>query len=251
MVGLVAQREHRLDGERHALLEGDVVAWLVVVEDDQPGVEGRVHPVAGVVADHAVAEPLGVVLDDASDDADGPARTHRLDGAVHGLLGVGDEVTGLLADVATQEGVAVVTVHTVLVGGHVDLDDVAVLQRTSIRDAVADDVVDAGADGLGIVAVVQGGGVRPVIAHVLVGDPVELVGGDSGGHCLAGLVHGPTGDTSGLVHGLDDLGALHMGPGVVLRHVALAHIGRALDGTRDGQTRGNRVSMHGSHEAPV
>ena len=44
-----------------------------------------------------------------------------------------------------------------MVEADVDVEDVAVLKGSVVRDAVADDFVDRGADGFGEVAVVEGG----------------------------------------------------------------------------------------------
>jgi len=61
------------------------------VRHDQPGVEGRADAVAGEVADHAVAEALGVGLDDPSDDVELAAGGDRPDGPHHRLAGALDE----------------------------------------------------------------------------------------------------------------------------------------------------------------
>ena len=54
-----------------------------------------------------------------------------------------------LVDVADEERDRRVAVHAVEVDGDVDVDDVAVDQRPAVGDAVADDLVDRGADRLG------------------------------------------------------------------------------------------------------
>ena len=80
------------------------------MRDDQPGVERFADAVAGEVADHAVAETLGVGLDGPADDVDFAARHHSLDGAAQGLLGALDQQARLLVDVPDHEhgvGVAV------------------------------------------------------------------------------------------------------------------------------------------------
>jgi len=70
--------------------------------------------------------------------------------------------------------------------GHVDIDDVARLERALPRDAVADDVVHGRADGFWKATVVQRGrhGLE-LIDDVLVADAVELLRGDAGAHELA------------------------------------------------------------------
>ena len=66
-----------------------------------------------------------------------------LDAAHQRLVGALDEQPGLLVDVADEEGGVGVAVHAVDEGGDVDVDDVAVLDAPAVRDAVADDLVDA------------------------------------------------------------------------------------------------------------
>ena len=52
-----------------------------------------------------------------------------------------DEVLCTLADLADVKGLVQVGVHAVKVHAHVQVDNVAVLQRAQVRDAVADDLV--------------------------------------------------------------------------------------------------------------
>ena len=117
---------------------------------------------------------------------------------------------GLLVDVAGEEGGVGVAVHAADEGGDVDVDDVAVLDDARVRDAVADDLVDARAQRLREAAVAEGRGVGAVVAEELVADPVELVGGhtwyDVGAHQLTGLGGEPAGDA----HPLDRLGVLDL-----------------------------------------
>ena len=122
---------------------------VVVVRDDQPGVERRADPVTGEVGDDAVAEPLGVGLDHAADHVDLPARTDRLDRAAQRLLGAFDQQAALLVDVADEVGRVGVPVHAADVRGDVDVDDVAVLELTGVGDPVADALVDRRAERLG------------------------------------------------------------------------------------------------------
>ena len=66
--------------------------------------------------------------------------------------------------------------------GDVDVDDVSVLDHPRIRDAVADDLVDAGTQRLRESAITQRRWVGIVVAQELVADPIEFVRGDAGGH---------------------------------------------------------------------
>src|SRR4029078_13081936 len=69
--------------------------------------------------------------------------------------------------------IAVPTVHD---QGHVDIEDVAVAQGLVVRNAVAHDMIDRGADRLAIAAVVQGRRVGAVVAREFEGESVEARG---------------------------------------------------------------------------
>src|SRR3954471_18075242 len=100
-----AEVEHRLDGERHARLDHRlVVGRRVVVRDDEPGVELEADAVPGEVAHDAVAETLGVALDDAADDVDLAAGSRGADAPHHPLVGALDEQARLLVDVPDEIG---------------------------------------------------------------------------------------------------------------------------------------------------
>ena len=113
------------------------------MRNDEPGVERAAHAVPGEVAHHPVPEALRVRLDRAPDHVDLPPGCDRLDAAVQGLLGARHEVRDLGRDLADQERAVEVAVHAVVERGDVDVEDVAILQHGVIRDAVADDLVEA------------------------------------------------------------------------------------------------------------
>src|SRR4051794_17649532 len=100
---LVVQRaevDHRLDGERHAWLQHGFHGGLVVVQHDQPVVEGGADAVAGEVANYVVAEAVCIRLDDPPDDGQLPAWFDGLDRADGSFVGALDEQTVLLGHVA-------------------------------------------------------------------------------------------------------------------------------------------------------
>src|SRR6185437_4190412 len=206
-----AEREHRLDGEGHARLHGDVHVGVVEVRHDQAGVERGADAVAGEVANDAVAEAARVGLDDTADGVEGPAGSDGPDAAHHGLVGALDEQPGLLRRVAGQEGGVGVAVHAADVGGDVDVDDVTVGDDGVVGDAVADDLVERGAQGLGVAAVAERAGVGAVVDEEFVADAVELVGGDAGLDVVADLGQGLGGDLAGHPHALDGLLILDLG----------------------------------------
>src|SRR6188472_2521545 len=138
----IAQSDHGLDGESHPRFDHGVVARLVVVRNDQSGMKGGVYAVSGVFLDHAVPEALDVAFDHPTDDVHLPARLDGLDRADQRLMSALSEQPAGLIDLAAEESCAGIAMYAADVGGDVDLDDVAVLQGTSIGDAVADDLVD-------------------------------------------------------------------------------------------------------------
>ena len=200
------------------------------------------HAVAGEVPHHPVPEALGVLLDHASDDVDLPARGHGPDAADHRLVGAFGEQPRLLVDLADEERGAVVAVDAVLVGGDVDLDEVALPQHGRVRDAVADHLVDRGAQRLEerhlarVRLVPQRRRVRAVVADELVPYAVELVGGDARCDVPPDLLEGLGRDPARDPDPLDRLGVLHLRAGE--RQLAvLAHVLRSLDGRGDGPDR--------------
>ena len=104
-----------------------------------------------------------------------------LDAEHQAFVGDLDELLRLDADVADQVHAAGVAVPAVEDRGHVDIDDVAVLQRPVAGNAVADDMVDRGAAALRIAAIAQGrGDARRASRHLGEDDVVDLLGGDAG-----------------------------------------------------------------------
>ena len=94
------------------------------------------------------------------DVAEARARPDLLDAAPHRLIGELAQALGGDRTFADDEHAAGVAVPAVLDDGDVDVDDVAVLQRPLVRDAVADLVVDRGADRLRVGHVARAGVVQ-------------------------------------------------------------------------------------------
>ena len=193
------------------------------MRNDEAGVEGLSHAVAGVVAHDSVVEALGVGLDDAADDVDLTARANRLDPTHERVARAFDEEVGLFVDGADLEHGAGVSVDAVLVGGDVDVDDVPVSQGTVVGDAVADHLVDRGTDRLGEAHVSQARWVGVASDDVLVSDPVELVRRDAGGDSRRDGVDRAGRDASGFADPSDGARGFHVRGrdsfGAVVEHV--------------------------------
>src|ERR1017187_4255842 len=103
VVGDGAEGEHRLDGERHALLHDDADLGVVEMRDDEAGMERCADAVPGEVADHPASEPAGVGLDPPSDRGQRPPWGYRANAAHHGLVGALYQQPRFLVDVTRQE----------------------------------------------------------------------------------------------------------------------------------------------------
>jgi hypothetical protein len=100
-------------------------------------------------------------------------------------------------------------VVAVLVDGDVDVHDVAVLQRSQVGNAVADNLVHRRADTLGEAMIVQRGRIGSSLDRSLVDDAIELVTGDADLHRSAREVQHFTTDTAGRTNSFDLGGSVH------------------------------------------
>ena len=99
---------------------------------------------------------------------------HR-DAAHHCFVGHVDELFRLDRDaVADEEHAAGIAVPAIEDHRHIDIDDIPIHQPPIARDAVADDVVNRGADRFWEAAVVERRRDRIVIDDEAVAKPIEL-----------------------------------------------------------------------------
>ena len=75
----------------------------------------------------------------------GDSPVHALPPSLRPYLHDYLQVPRLLADLADAERLVGVAVHAVQERGHIHIDDVTILDEGGVRDAVADDLVEAGA----------------------------------------------------------------------------------------------------------
>ncbi len=144
------------------------------------------NAVAAKFAHHAQAVAFGKGLDGVTHVAQIGAGLDLDDAVPHGVVGQRAQPLGGYGAFAHHKHAAGVAMPAILDDGDIHVDDVALFQRLVIGNAVADLVVDRGADrfGVGVVArgrVVQRG--RDGVLHVdgvVVGQFVELVGGHAG-----------------------------------------------------------------------
>lgn len=161
-IAILPERNHGLDGERHAglaLADGFV---LGIVGDIGRGVEDPVDAVADVCPNDAAPLGLCVLLYGIAKVPEERPRLDHLNGLLQALacrLGDAYRIRVRLGLVADVVGLVQVAMVTVMIEGYVQVYDVSVHERSFVGDTVADDFVDRGADGLGEEVVVQGRGV--------------------------------------------------------------------------------------------
>ena len=180
--------DHRFDGKGHARHELEPRPRFAVVQHLRILMIHAADAVSAVFAHHGEAVALRKGLDGVTDVAQVCARLDHLDTLPHGLVAGRGEAAGEHARGADQVHAAGVAVEALADHGHVDIDDVAALQALVARNAVADHVIDRGADGLREAPVVQ---VRrdglELLDDEVVAALVELLGGHAGLH--VGLDH--------------------------------------------------------------
>ena len=98
----------------------------------------------------------------------------------------------------------------------VDVEDIALAQRLVVGNAVADDMVDRGADRFGVAAVKQRRRIGAVVHGELVGEVVETLRGDAGSDMVAEHVEPGSRQPAGLVHGGESLRAMDLDYGIAL-----------------------------------
>lgn len=154
--------DHRLNGEAHTRFGGTHGLVLAIVGNVRSAVEQLVDTVTAVALDDAAVAALGMFLNHISGISEKHAGLHQLDGFVQTLSRSFDDANGLRVRaglVSNIVGFVKIAVVAVVVQSHVDVDNVTILERSLVGDAVADGLVDRGADGLGEIHVVQGRGI--------------------------------------------------------------------------------------------
>ena len=136
------------------------------------------------------------------------AGLHCGDAAQQALVSDFDEPLGAAGGNAGAKHAARVAVPSVKHIGDVDIDDVAFAQRLVVGNAVADDVIDRGADRLAIAAVVERSGIGVVVAAEVEHELVERVGGDPGLDHRNQQVQRLRGEASGFAHAFEGFGAM-------------------------------------------
>src|SRR5206468_12123199 len=95
-------------------------------------------------------------------------------------------------------------------GGHVDVDDVAVLELAVAGNAVAHDVVDRDAAALGVAAIAERGRKPAGVDRHAIDEVVDFLRGDAGDHVRRDRVEQLGGETTGAAHAFEALGPVQL-----------------------------------------
>ena len=154
-----------------------------IMRDVRRAVEVLVDSVTAVCAHNAELVGLGVLFNHIAKAAEKDTGLDGGDRLVKGLTGSLNQAhhirvgLGLITNVVC---LIEIRVQAIAVDGNVEVDDITVLKRALVRDTVANDLVNAGADTLGEVVVVEWRRVGVALHALLVDDGVNLLGGHTG-----------------------------------------------------------------------
>ena len=147
------------------------------------------NSVAAVLLDHGVAVLAAQLVHRRTHVAQVPPGAHGRKARLDGLFACLDQAPALVRDLANAVHAAGVREVPALDGGHVNVDDVAILKDVLlVGEAVADDVVDRGAHAVGIALEVEVGRYGVVRREVLLDPAVDVHGRDTCGDVLANVV---------------------------------------------------------------
>jgi len=175
----LAQIEHRLDREHHALFESESGAGCAVVKDLRVFMKVLAYAVAAELLNNRESMGLSMTLDRVTDITKGCAGFDLKNPEIHGFLADFCQTACPDWNLAYQKHLAGVAMVTVLDDGDIDIDDVATLQLLGSGNAVTDSMVDGSANGFWEAPVVQWSGDCLLnVDDVIVTDSIQFLGGN-------------------------------------------------------------------------
>lgn len=182
--------EHRFDRQA-GTGTNDRFARLQIgkVRDAGLLVETTADSVTLELADNLVVLLLREAIDRSSDVDDSAERLDGVDADPQSIERRLNEAFGVRSDFADQERFGRVAMPAVDDARQVDVHDVAALQNVVVRDAMADDFIDASTNGIWIAVVTEARRRVAVLNGVIVGQLVDLFGGDAGPDLWTQEVH--------------------------------------------------------------
>lgn len=158
----LAKIDHRFDRKQHALFHLNAIALGTVVQDVGTLVEGPAKPVSAEISNDAASLAFGIRLNGSANGARSDTRLYRGNAELKALVRDVDQPLSASRDVTDGEHPAGVAMPAIDDQCDVNVDDIALAQWLWAWNAMADDVINRGADGLAETSVVEGCGNRLV-----------------------------------------------------------------------------------------
>lgn len=199
--------DHRFDSEGHAGNERALVL-VAAVHDLRLFVEEEADAVSDKLMHNRATIGFGVGADGIANGREGHARLEDGDGTHQAFVShFGDEAF-FIADWLDHHHAATIAIIAIHDSGHVDVHNVALLEGAVVGNAVADDLVERGADAfrIGRMAVTERGGDGVMLFVEPDSKLVELFGRDALSGVTAELIEDESRDLAGMTNTGDLLG---------------------------------------------
>ena len=188
------QVNHRLDGEDHAGTEpGAVVAHRHVIRHLRFLVELNADAVPAELMHNATALRHGVLVNFKTDVAQMLAWADVGDADIHALLSHRHDFIRVFRHFTNGVHIGRIAVVTAKNGGHVDVDNIPILDNLLAGDAVADYLVDGDAGGFREAVITLGGGDRAVVVDEFFNLQIEFRCRHAGPHKWFDIFQTPAG----------------------------------------------------------
>jgi len=195
-VTLVAARvtasavDHWLDGKAHAWIETiDTALSIREMRNRRVEVELSPQSVTDVFTYDREASSMSFGDDRFSDRADPTPRLEGIDREIETIKGTLRHRSFIVGDFANEKGFTLITVPIIDDRGDVNIDNVTLFELVIIRDAVANDIIDARATTFGIVLISERRWFVPMIEGPLMNNLVNVTGRDPRLHHRAQVIH--------------------------------------------------------------
>src|SRR5581483_4205619 len=196
----IANVDHRLDGDTHALAQHRPAVHGAVVGDLRALVHGAADAMADVLTHDGVTQAFDVLLDRRADVADPIARPRLLDAAPERLFGNLDELLRRRRDLAGAHGQGRIADEALVGAAEVQADDVALLDHALAGYAMHDLVVYGDADGSRIALITEEGRDDAAPLELLAHQLIQLQLADTGADVFGQQLQHLGIDATGVAH---------------------------------------------------
>ena len=149
------------------------------MQDRRRSMKGFSNAMTAKILNDGKVIGFGVGLNCVSDVAKAAILLCRFDAKNQAFVSDGNELVGLAGYGANGKHATCVTVVPIQAYGDIDVEDAACHKRAVVGDAVADHMVDGGADGFWVAAIVEWSGCCFIQKNEVMAAAVDLVGGAS------------------------------------------------------------------------